>query len=418
MNTYVSYTKDVEPMPERDPSLENRYSVSELASGVDRVAGPPRNVLGTDINATNITVTSGSATYQIEATDDVERVIDAKTRQIEATKRDHEKWEAKRGRLITCTKEDAKEDTRRVKYGGPKRYGKLKRDSRGAGRRRDEEKDEIAKLEKEALAAPRKAWRDGIRESKGDAERQEAIRAERDQTTKEFKAETRRLKREADEKCKQKQGRLKSEMKRCVAPQNAKKDGASPLQNQAGNNSKMREVSRAANNLENTLHLVSLFVVSWAAATGSVVVLEDLRNMANGWMRENKRFGRGMRRKLYSAAMLKLSDMIHYEARWAGVQVVYMNPRNTSKLCSICRYVLGGKDYHFRYCCRCNVCVNRDVNASSNVRRTTAAALYGLVVRACLEEAMRPAVKKLCYADLRTDGLSIMADGELVWTGR
>ena len=130
--------------------------------------------------------------------------------------------------------------------------------------------------------------------------------------------------------------------------------------------------------------------------------------------RENKRFGRGMRRKLYSAAMLKLSDMIWYKARWAGVEAFRMNPHNTSKICSACRYVLEGKDYHLRYCRRCNACVNRDVNASHNVRRTTAAVLYGPAVRALPEEARRPAVKKLCCADLRTGGMAVMADGKSV----
>ena len=415
----ISYTKAVEPMPERDPSLGDTYTVSELASGVDRVAGPPRNVLGTDINATNTTTTSGSTTFWIDTSSEVEEVVNAKTRQVEAAKRDHARWEAKKGRPITRAKEEAREGAQRVRRGGPKKHNKLKRDSRGVERRRDEKKGEITKLEKEALAEPRKAWRKGIRDAKGNPEKQEAIKAERKAVTKELKAETRRLKKDADYKCRQELGRLKREMKRCIAPQNQKSDdGASPLQKQAQNNAKMRGAARASRNLENTLHLVSLFIVSWAAATGSVIALEDLRNMASGWMRENKRFGRGMRRRLYSAAMLKLSDMIHYKARWAGVWAIYMNPRNTSKLCAACRYALEGRDYHLRYCRRCNVCVDRDVNAPHNVRRTTAAALFGPAVRARPDEAVRSPVKKLCYGDLRNDGMSIMADGKIVWVGR
>ena len=416
----ITYTKAVEPMPERDPALGDTYTVSELASGVDRIAGPVRNVLGTDINTTNVTVASGNNTFRIDTSDEVEKVIAAKTRQVEATKRDHAKWEAKRGRPITHAKEEARKDAQRVERGGSKKYNKLKRDSRGVERRRDEKKDEITKLEKDTLAEPRKAWRKEIRDVKGDPEKQEAIKAERKAVTKEFKAETRLLKKDVDKECKQELGRLKREMKRCVAPQNQKSDDddASSLQKQAENNTKMRGAARASRNLENTLHLVSLFIVSYAAATGSIIALEDLRNMASGWIRENKKFGRGMRRRLYSAAMLKLSDMIYYKARWAGVWVVYMNPRDTSKLCAACRYALEGRDYHLRYCRRCDVCVDRDVNAPHNVRRTTAAALFGPVVRAHPDEAVRSPVKKLCYGDLRNDGVSITADGETVWIGR
>ncbi len=413
----ISYTRDVEPMPDRDPSLGNKYHVSELASGIDRVAGPPRGVLGVDINTTNVTISSENTTIQIDTAGAVGRVLAAKTRQNEAAKRDNSRWEGKRGRPITHAKEEAREDGRRLTHGGCKKHNKLKRDLRGAERRRDAEKDCIARHERETLAVPRKGWRDKIRKLKGNPEKQNEVRAERDAVTKAAKAETGRLKKEADDRCKQAQGRLKGEMERCVVPRNGE-GGASPMQKRAANDSKMREVSRASRHLENVMHVVSLFVVGWAVATGSTIALEDLRNMPRGWMRENKRFGRGMRRKLYSAAMLKMSDMIGYKARWAGAGALHMNPHHTSKLCSVCRYVLEGRDYHLRYCRRCDVCVNRDVNASDNVRRTTAAALYGAPVRPPPEEAMRPAVKKLCYADLRTDGMTVMADGEVVWVGR
>ncbi|MBI1657893.1 MAG: transposase [Thaumarchaeota archaeon] len=413
----ISYTKEVEVMPDRDPERGSKHDIIEIISGVDRVAGSPQNVLGIDINATNVTITDNTTTVQIDTSGDVERVLGAKTRQVGALKRDDAKWEEKRGRSITRDREHAKEDTRRVMCGGPKKYNKLKRDSKAAERRRDEKKVDIARQEKESLTAPRKEWRDKIRESKDDPERQNKVKVERDTVTKAAKAETRRLKREADDKCKQKQARLRGEMERCVVPQNAK-TGASPLQKTAANHSKMREVVRASRRLENTMHVVSLFVVSWAIATNGIIALENLRNMPRGWMRSNKRFGRGMRRKLYSACMLKMSDMIGYKARWNGAGALYMNPYHTSKLCSICRDMLEGGDYHLRYCRRCNVCVNRDVNASDNVRRTTAAALYGAMVLASPGEAMRSAVKKLCYADLRTDGMTIMADGKVVWVGR
>ena len=71
----ISYTKDVDPVPGRDPTLGNTYSVIELTSGVDRVAGPPKNVLGVDINSTNMTISDNHITIQV----DLSKVPPAKT---------------------------------------------------------------------------------------------------------------------------------------------------------------------------------------------------------------------------------------------------------------------------------------------------------------------------------------------------
>ncbi|MCE2508965.1 MAG: transposase, partial [Nitrosopumilaceae archaeon] len=114
--------------------------------------------------------------------------------------------------------------------------------------------------------------------------------------------------------------------------------------------------------------------------------------------------------------MLALSDMVWYKARWNGVEALRMNPYRTSKLCAICRYVLEGRDYRFRYCRRCNVRADRDVNASDNVRLIVTAARYGPAVRALPDEAGRTADLTVCPADLMTDGMTILVDGKVVWS--
>ena len=413
----ISYTKDVDPMPARDPSLGNKYHIIELTSGVDRVAGPPKNVLGVDINSTNMTAGDNHTTVQIDVSKEVNRVLDAKVAMAKAAKRDHSRWETKRGRPISHDREHAKEDKKRVTHGGPRNYRKLRRCWKAAGNRRDAENHSITTQEREDLAEPRKAWRAQVREARGDAKRQAVIKAERKQTTRAKKAETRQLKKEADQTCKRERTRIDREAERCMVPQNVKKPNeASPLQKRAANNAKMREVTRAANDLEYKMHISSLFIVSWAQVTGALLGLEDLRGMSGGWMRENKRFGKGMRRKLYSAAMLKLSDMIWYKARWSNVEALRMNPYHTSKLCAVCRCVLEGRDYHIRYCSHCRVRVHRDVNAVDNVRLITAAARYGPEVRALPDEARRTADLTICAADLMTDGITILVDGKVVWS--
>ena len=55
------------------------------------------------------------------------------------------------------------------------------------------------------------------------------------------------------------------------------------------------------------------------------------------------------------------------------------------------------------------------MNASDNVRLTTAAARYGPKVRALPDEARRFADLTICPADLMTDGMTILVDGKVVW---
>ncbi|MCE2508942.1 MAG: hypothetical protein J4G04_06570 [Nitrosopumilaceae archaeon] len=85
----ISYTKDVDPVPGRDPTLGNTYSVIELTSGVDRVAGPPKNVLGVDINSTNMTISDNRITIQVDLSKEVESVLAAKVAMAKAKEGPH-----------------------------------------------------------------------------------------------------------------------------------------------------------------------------------------------------------------------------------------------------------------------------------------------------------------------------------------
>ena len=131
-------------------------------------------------------------------------------------------------------------------------------------------------------------------------------------------------------------------------------------------------------------------IAHWAAASNSLIVLENLRGMYEGWSKQKGVFGKGLRRKLYSVAIMKMSDKIWDAARLCGVEAVRMNPYHTSKLCAVCRKTLSG-DYHRRICRHCECSVYRDVSSVENMRRTSAAARYGPLVRASLGEARRDA---------------------------
>ena len=94
-------------------------------------------------------------------------MLAAKVAMARAAKRDHTKWEQKRGRPVSHDKEHYKEERNRTIYGGPRKHRKLKRRWRAAGNVRDAKKHSITMQEREALAGPRKAWRAQMREARG-----------------------------------------------------------------------------------------------------------------------------------------------------------------------------------------------------------------------------------------------------------
>ena len=154
--------------------------------------------------------------------------------------------------------------------------------------------------------------------------------------------------------------------------------------------SKKDGAAKKSRSYECAIHVAALLIATWALKTDSLLVLENLRGMFEGWSKKKGKFGRGARRKIYSAAIMKMSGIIYDKARLLGVEAVRMNPYHTSKLCAACRHVLSG-GYRLRTCRHCMVGVDRDVNAVDNMRRTSAAARYGPQVRACLGEARRVA---------------------------
>ena len=171
---------------------------------------------------------------------------------------------------------------------------------------------------------------------------------------------------------------LKTSRARCVQDK--------PRRRRANNQERQDRVSKAGRALDHAMHAAACVIVAWAAANHATIILEDLKGMPRGWSKFNKR----TRTRLYASAMMKFQRLIYEKARWNGVEVIYMDPRNTSALCCACGGKLAG-DYHCRTCGHCVIRVDRDVNAVLNMLRTTAAARYGRRVRPSLDEGPIPA---------------------------
>ncbi|WP_395146091.1 RNA-guided endonuclease InsQ/TnpB family protein [Armatimonas sp.] len=112
-------------------------------------------------------------------------------------------------------------------------------------------------------------------------------------------------------------------------------------------------------------HNISRRLVETAARLGKALVLEDLsgiRERGNGFSRE-------MRFELGNWSFDQLKQFVTYKARRAGIPVVLIDPRNTSRTCSICGYCAkhNRKSQSVFKCKNCGLEMNADRNAAVNI---------------------------------------------------
>lgn len=113
---------------------------------------------------------------------------------------------------------------------------------------------------------------------------------------------------------------------------------------------------REHNRVHNTMHKLAKQVATENASRH--IVLEDL----NGIRQHGRVRGRRMRRRLNSWNFAKLQALIEYKARLNGCTVEYVNPWNTSRICSRCGGTIGRFDW---FCQNCSL--DRHVNAARNI---------------------------------------------------
>ena len=118
--------------------------------------------------------------------------------------------------------------------------------------------------------------------------------------------------------------------------------------------------------IDDILHTVSREVVDYVASIDdSIVVLENLT-----YIRENMDYGAYMNRRLHGWAFAKLHSQITYKAEERGIDVVTVNPRNTSKECHACKEI-GSRRHQATFSCTNNDCwvseYQADVNGALNI---------------------------------------------------
>lgn len=111
-------------------------------------------------------------------------------------------------------------------------------------------------------------------------------------------------------------------------------------------------------------HQISKQIVENAKRTGRGIVLEDLKGI-----RERVRLRKRQRDDLHSWAFFELHGFIEYKARLAGVPVSKVDPRNTSRKCSLCGHTeKANRSSQEKFSCRqCGFSLHADLNAARNL---------------------------------------------------
>lgn len=113
-------------------------------------------------------------------------------------------------------------------------------------------------------------------------------------------------------------------------------------------------------------HVISKAIVQSAERSGRGIALEDLKGIRN----RVKARGGDARNRLSGWSFSELGGFIAYKAQLAGVPVVYVDPRNTSRACSACGHCeKANRKSQAEFSCRsCGFGMNADGNAARNIR--------------------------------------------------
>lgn len=133
-----------------------------------------------------------------------------------------------------------------------------------------------------------------------------------------------------------------------------------------GAKKRLRKLSgREARFRKHQNHVISKAIVAHAKDTDRGIALEDLKGI-----RERTTVGRKQRARHAGWSFYQLRSYLEYKAKLAGVFVVAVDPRNTSRMCNACGYCeKANRKSQTEFVCRsCGHSANADLNAALNLR--------------------------------------------------
>jgi putative transposase len=118
---------------------------------------------------------------------------------------------------------------------------------------------------------------------------------------------------------------------------------------------------REKNRINQKLHEKSKEIANIVEKEIASVIMEDLTDI-----RDNIHFGKKMNRRLHNWNFNDLQQKIEYKVKSKGLNVQYVNPKNTSKECPRCGQLnrLNGHPYN---CVNCGLIANRHIVGAWNI---------------------------------------------------
>lgn len=129
---------------------------------------------------------------------------------------------------------------------------------------------------------------------------------------------------------------------------------------------KLKQLSKGESRFKkDTNHCISKQLVTKAKCTHRAIALENLEGIRTG-----TKVRKPQRSKHSSWSFLELRTFIEYKATMRGVTILLVDPRNTSRTCSVCSHCerANRKSQADFVCKSCGHSANADFNASQNIK--------------------------------------------------
>ena len=123
---------------------------------------------------------------------------------------------------------------------------------------------------------------------------------------------------------------------------------------------------REKNRTTQAIHRVSKKIVEEAKEKKLGIVMENLKGIRKLYRKGNGQ-GRSFRGRMNNWMFHETQRQVEYKATWAGIPVVYVNPRGTSRKCPECGSSLIELEGRKLMCPSCKQAEDRDVIASKNI---------------------------------------------------
>ncbi|MBP1909927.1 RNA-guided endonuclease InsQ/TnpB family protein [Methanolobus bombayensis] len=115
---------------------------------------------------------------------------------------------------------------------------------------------------------------------------------------------------------------------------------------------------------KDTNHCIAKAIVQTAKDTNRAIAIENLKGI-----RTNSTVNKAVRTAIGKWAFDELGNFLKYKATLAGIPVFEIDPKNTSRECSVCGHIdKKNRKTQAEFCCvKCGHQENADINASKNI---------------------------------------------------